>query len=91
MAWFLVETRYVPEKYGEVRPRHREWLQRLSDEGAVAIAGPLGDDSGGVTLIQADDAAALEKILDTDPYHLEGALATRTVREYRPVLGAWLP
>jgi uncharacterized protein YciI len=90
MTWFLVETRSVPEKYGDVRPRHREYLRALADDGTVAVAGPFGDDTGGVMLIQAEDTAALEKILDADPYHLEGALAQRTVREYKPVLGAWL-
>ncbi|GAB2978462.1 YciI family protein [Amycolatopsis acidiphila] len=90
MTWFLVETRYVPEKYGEVRPRHREYLRELAENGTVAVAGPLGDDSGGVILMQAEDESALEKILDADPYHLEGALAQRTVREYKPVMGTWV-
>ncbi|WP_236790532.1 YciI family protein [Amycolatopsis sp. GM8] len=90
MAWFLVETRYVPEKYQDVRPRHRDWLQRLAADGTVAVAGPLADDSGAVILMQAEDADALEKILDSDPYHLEGALAERNAREYRPLLGAWV-
>jgi uncharacterized protein YciI len=91
MAWFLVETRYEPEKYGAVRPRHREYLRKLADDGTVAVAGPLGDGTGGVILMQADDLEALSKIIDADPYHLEGALAERTVREYTPVLGAWVP
>ncbi|HVV09668.1 YciI family protein [Amycolatopsis sp.] len=91
MAWFLVETRYVPEKFGEVRPRHREFLRKLSDEGVCTVAGPFGDGSGGVMIFQAEDEAALVKILDTDPYHLEGALAERTFREFSPVLGSWVP
>lgn len=90
MTWFLVETRYRPEKYGEVRPRHREYLRKLADGGTVAVAGPLGDDSGGVSLLQAENLEALQKILDADPYHLEGALADRTVREFKPVLGSWV-
>jgi uncharacterized protein YciI len=90
MAWFLVETRYRQDKVGDVRPRHREYLAKLAEDGSVAVAGPLGDDSGGVMLIQAEDAAALQAVLDTDPYHLEGALESRTVREYKPVLGAWV-
>jgi uncharacterized protein len=91
MAWFLVEIRYVPEKYGDVRPRHREFLARMSGEGAVAVAGPLTDDTGGVTLYQADDEAALYEIINQDPYYLEGAVAERTVRGFKPTLGAWLP
>lgn len=91
MAWFLVETRYVQEKYGDVRPRHREYLTALADEGVVAVAGPLADDTGGVILFEAQDEAALREILDRDPYHLEGALAERTVRGFQPKIGAWIP
>ncbi|KAA9161048.1 hypothetical protein FPZ12_014885 [Amycolatopsis acidicola] len=91
MAWFLVQTRYVPEKFAAVRPRHREYLAKLAEEGACAVAGPFGDGSGGVMIFQAEDEQALGKILDADPYHLEGALAERTVREFSPVLGSWVP
>jgi uncharacterized protein YciI len=90
MTWFLVENRYVQDKYRDVRPRHREYLQKLAADGVCAVAGPLGDETGGVALYQAEDAEALQKIIDADPYHLEGAIAERTVREFKPVLGAWV-
>ncbi|MCU1681636.1 MAG: hypothetical protein JWQ81_2375 [Amycolatopsis sp.] len=91
MAWFLVETRYVQEKFADVRPRHRDWLTALADDGVVAVGGPLADDTGGVILFQASDEAALRIILDTDPYHLEGALAERNIRGFVPRIGAWIP
>ncbi|MFC4005471.1 YciI family protein [Prauserella oleivorans] len=91
MAWYVLETRYVPEKYVEVRPRHREYLATLAEQGVVAIAGPLEDNVGGLVILQAENRDELQKIIDADPYHQEGALAERTVREYTPVLGAWLP
>jgi uncharacterized protein YciI len=91
MAWFLVEITYVQEKFEEVRPRHREFLQALAGQGRVAVAGPLGDGTGGLTLYQADDEAHLKQTIDQDPYHLEGVIAERTVREFKPVIGAWLP
>ncbi|AUI62432.1 YciI family protein [Amycolatopsis sp. BJA-103] len=91
MAWFLVEIRYVQEKLEEVRPRHRKFLSDLAEQGVVALGGPLGDGSGGVSLYQAADEAALTEIIDQDPYHLEGVVAQRTVREFKPVIGAWLP
>ncbi|WP_414936788.1 YciI family protein [Amycolatopsis sp. cmx-11-51] len=91
MAWFLVEIRYVREKLEDVRPRHREFLSGLADQGVVALGGPLGDDSGGISLYQAADETALNEIIDQDPYHLEGVVAERTVREFKPVIGAWLP
>ncbi len=91
MAWFLVEIRYVREKLEEVRPRHRKFLSDLAEQGVVALGGPLGDGSGGVSLYQAADETALLEIIDQDPYHLEGVVAERTVREFKPVIGAWLP
>ncbi len=91
MAWFLVEITYVQEKMPDVRPRHREFLSRLAEEGRVAVAGPLGDGTGGVTLYQADDEAHLKETIDQDPYFLEGVVAERSIREFKPVIGAWLP
>ncbi|HEV7976741.1 YciI family protein [Amycolatopsis sp.] len=90
MAWFLVEIRYVQEKYGAVRPAHREFLQKHADAGTVLVAGPLTDETGGVTLYQAEDEAALYEIINQDPYHLEGAVAERTVRGFKPTIGSWV-
>ncbi|HKN55659.1 MAG TPA: YciI family protein [Amycolatopsis sp.] len=91
MAWFLVEITYVQEKLADVRPRHRAFLQALAEQGKVAIGGPLGDGTGGISLYQAEDEAALHELINQDPYHLEGVVAKRTVREFKPVLGAWVP
>jgi uncharacterized protein YciI len=91
MAWFLVEITYVQEKMPEVRPRHRDFLRALAEQGRVAVAGPLGDGTGGITLYQADDEGHLEETIDQDPYFLEGVIAERTVREFKPVIGAWVP
>ncbi|RBM12939.1 hypothetical protein DI005_31340 [Prauserella sp. PE36] len=91
MAWFLVEIEYVPEKFAEVRPRHRDFLVSLAEQGVVAIAGPVDDDKGGVAMYQAENREELQKLIDQDPYHLEGAIAQRKVREFKPVIGAWLP
>ncbi|QWF80787.1 YciI family protein [Amycolatopsis sp. CA-230715] len=91
MAWFLVEIRYVQEKLDAVRPKHREFLGKLAAEGVVAVAGPLGDNTGGITLYQAEDEAALREIIDTDPYFLEGVVAERSIREFKPLIGAWVP
>ncbi|RJQ84400.1 YciI family protein [Amycolatopsis panacis] len=91
MAWYLVEIRYVPEKLADVRPRHRAYLNEHAAQGRVAVAGPLGDDTGGLGLWQAENEAELQTLIDNDPYYLEGVVAERSVREFRPVLGSWLP
>ncbi|NIJ14946.1 hypothetical protein FHU38_005354 [Saccharomonospora amisosensis] len=91
MAWFVVEIRYVQDKFGPVRPRHREYLASLAEQGKVLVAGPLQDDTGGLTLYEAADRQELQRLIDADPYHIEGAIAERTVREFKPVLGSWVP
>lgn len=91
MSWYLVEIKYVPEKMPAVRPVHRQFIAGLAAEGRVAVAGPFADDTGGAMLIEAADLEALHEVIDTDPYFTGGVVAERSVREYRPVLGAWLP
>jgi hypothetical protein len=91
MAWYLVEIRYVPEKLAEVRPRHREFLSQLVEQGIVALAGPFADNTAGVVLYQAADRDSLQELLDRDPYAVEGVVAERIVREFKPVLGTWIP
>ncbi|EID54460.1 YciI family protein [Saccharomonospora xinjiangensis] len=90
MAWFVVEQTYMPERFAEVRPRHREYLSSLVADGTVAVAGPVDGDKGGMVIYRVRDADHLQEIIDADPYHLEGAIAERTVREFKPVLGSWL-
>jgi uncharacterized protein YciI len=91
MAWFVVEIRYVPEKFAEVRPRHRDYLKELAEQGVVAVAGPLADGTGGMIVCQSEDREALQAVIDADPYHIEGVIAERTVREFSPLIGAWVP
>lgn len=91
MAWFLVDTHYRQDKFGEVRPRHRDYLRKLAEEGTLLVGGPLADETGGLLLFQAEDEAAVRKIMAADPYQTEGALENWTVREYKPVLGSWVP
>ncbi|OQO90568.1 YciI family protein [Saccharomonospora piscinae] len=90
MAWFVVQQRYVPEGFAAVRPRHREYLSSLVEDGTVAVAGPVDGDTGGMVVYRAQDREHLQRLLDADPYSVEGVIAERTVQEFTPVLGAWL-
>jgi len=89
MACFTVETTYVddPGKLADARPRHREYLRRLVDEGRVAAAGPWADDSAGFAIYQVADRAELDQLLEVDPYTVEGVATARTVHEWKIVLG----
>lgn len=52
----------------QVRPTHREYLQRLLDEGKLFASGPWQDDSGALIIYEAADEAEARALLDADPY-----------------------
>ncbi|MPZ79952.1 MAG: hypothetical protein GEV28_05930 [Actinophytocola sp.] len=91
MVWFTVETTYVADrdKLAAARPRHREYLRRLADEGRVTAAGPWSDDSAGFAIYRVEDRTELDTLLDEDPYSTEAVAAARTVHEWKLVLGKW--
>jgi hypothetical protein len=93
MAWYTVDTTYVEdrEKLLEVRPRHRDYLRGLADDGIVLAAGPWADDTSGFALYEVADRAQLDRLLDDDPYTTEGVAAQRQIREWNITLGSWLP
>jgi uncharacterized protein len=90
MAWFTVETTYVSDqdKLADSRPRHREYLRALVEQGKVGAAGPWADDSAGFAIYQVADRAELDELLAADPYTIDGVAASRTVNEWKLVLGS---
>jgi uncharacterized protein YciI len=90
MAWYTVETTYVDDraKLEDSRPRHRAYLQALVEQGKVGAAGPWADDSAGFAIYQVADRAELDRLLDEDPYTVDGIAAKRTINEWKLVLGS---
>jgi len=93
MPYFTADVRYTGDRelLLATRPRHREYLRALAERGTVVAAGPWSDDLGGFTVYQVADQTELDQVLADDPYTVEGVVAQRTVREWRPLLGGWLP
>ncbi|EFK53753.1 YciI family protein [Corynebacterium genitalium ATCC 33030] len=85
----------VTYTYGErslisaTRPRHRDYMTALKDDGIVVAAGPFEGDAQSLILFRVADRAALEEILAADPYTEAGALADREIREWNPVINAF--
>lgn len=73
----------------ETRPRHREYLRGLFDEGKLAMSGPWGDDTGATLIYEAADMEEAERLLDADPYRAAGVIAEARIKEWRVVLGAF--
>ena len=70
----------------DTRPAHVEWLKA----GPVQLAGPLVEDGemrGSLLVIEADDLAAANAWVATDPYKSAGLFASVEVIEWRKVIG----
>lgn len=90
MKTFVLELRFDRdnERRLEVRPDHRGFLERLHGEGTLVMAGPFGDDSGALLVFRAQSQAALEELLEDDPY-VRADVATRvSIREWAPIIPA---
>ena len=92
MARFVVQWEYSADRETRyaARPDHRAHLGALAERGVVLAGGPLADDTGGIVVFEAADAADLQAHLDADPYTKAGVIAKTTVTEWQPKLGAWL-
>jgi uncharacterized protein YciI len=71
------------------RPLHLEHLRRLVDDGTLVASGPWGPDDarGGLLVFHANDRAAVQAIVDRDPFMTQGVVATCDIREWVPLLG----
>lgn len=70
------------------RPAHRASLTELHARGQLHAAGPFADDSGALLLFDVPDRAALDRLLDADPYFRLPGVELASVREWSPVVGA---
>ncbi|MDE9364846.1 YciI family protein [Luteipulveratus sp. YIM 133132] len=88
MATFAVQYTYTDDDAG--RDKHREEHRAyLTKQDGVLLSGPFLDfPAGALIVVRADDEDAATALLDADPFHREGLIAERLVREYQPVLGS---
>jgi uncharacterized protein len=88
---YAVEYFYDPttaDGRAAAREAHRAWVADLVHAGAIASTGPFQDGSGGLMLLWASSLSEAAEALDSDPYVRDG-LARTTVREWKPVVGAF--
>jgi uncharacterized protein YciI len=91
MSLHAVIYRYAeePDRLDEHRPRHKDYLASLYEQGRIVISGPLTDGAAGALLIiDADDADHVAALLDLDPFWQLRLIADRQIRRWSPFFGA---
>jgi uncharacterized protein len=90
MAFFTVVWKYTKdtELIDKVRGPHGAYLKEQVAAGAIRIAGPFEDGSGGILVAEVADAAELKSVLDGDPYVADGVVVDTQIFPFKPVLGA---
>lgn len=71
-----------------VRPKHREYLQSLLDQGRLHESGPFADDAGALIVYEVADEAEARALIAADPYTDAGVVADLQLREWKRVFPA---
>ncbi|MDO4664654.1 MAG: YciI family protein [Actinomycetaceae bacterium] len=73
----------------ELRPAHRAFMRRLSDDGTLLATGKLVSFSheGSLSVVRARNAQQALEELSEDPYIEGGLVKDRVAREWKPVAG----
>jgi uncharacterized protein YciI len=90
MAWFVKQETFL-RPYAAMQPHleaHRRWVQELRASGVAISSGYLVDGEGrpgggGLLLLQADDYAAAQALVQADPMVRSGGVSW--------VLQRWVP
>ena len=81
---FVIEARYVADAANKRQPfrdQHIERLTKLSEEGALIMAGAFEDLSASVLVVAVETQDAAEAIVKTDIYMKEGVWTGYTIRK----------
>jgi len=67
---FIVNITYITalDSIEPLLPAHRAWLDKYYTAGVFKISGPKNPRDGGVIIAEADNLAALESIMQEDPF-----------------------
>lgn len=74
------------DRIAETRPRHREYLGKLKEQGKLAASGPFEDDSGALIIYETDTQEEAEQLIEGDPFREAGVFQSYTIKPWRQVM-----
>jgi len=87
MSFYVLEYRYAdPDARARVRPAHLAYAQSLHDEGIVVLAGPVGDGSGALMVLQVPSEQEARRVMENDPYTAAGVGVDHVLRPWNVVI-----
>ncbi|MFN0071788.1 MAG: YciI family protein [Chloroflexota bacterium] len=90
MSTYVLELKFDRDnaRRMEVRPAHRDHLKELLDQGKLIMAGPWGDDSGAMIILNVQDETEARSIIAKDPYTHADCVTVASLRPWTPILPA---
>ncbi len=89
MSFFVVEYRYADlDARARVRPDHLAYMRSLHEKGTVVLAGPVGDGSGAMVVLQAGSEDEAAEVVKNDPYTAAGVGVDHVLRPWNVVVPA---
>jgi uncharacterized protein YciI len=89
MSFFVLEYRYADlDARARVRPDHLAYVQSLHQEGKVVLAGPVGDGSGAMMVLQVASEEEARNVVNGDPYTAAGVGVDHVLRPWDVVVPA---
>ena len=86
MKHFIILINYIAtiDRINEIRPRHREFLEKGYSEGIVLFSGPRVPRTGGMIAARGKSKEEVQKFFSEDPYQKEKAAEYQFI-EFKPV------
>jgi uncharacterized protein YciI len=81
----IIEYLQDKDKVNSVRPQHRQYLTSLKEKGQLVAAGPFTDDSGALIIYEAPTREEAEKLMQGDPFAVNGIFVRYQLRPWNPV------
>lgn len=89
MTYFVLEYRYADlDARARVRPDHLAYAQSLHENGTVVLAGPVGDGSGAMMVLQVSSEEEAAEVVRNDPYTAAGVGVDHVLRPWNVVIPA---
>lgn len=91
MTTFVVTYAHPDEEgwQAHVGP-HVEWLLAEVETGRIRMSGPFVGTPvrSAMLIIDVEDRTALDAMIATDPFHIEGLIEDMAITEWDPIFGA---